>query len=437
MKKIKRLNFQLFLTIVALTVGSIIAFAIVLPTTSKYFIENKLLRDIYKSQENLLLGKEQNKEGHDVYHLLYSDFIKSIDLEKNEELLHQKLMYKDFFEEVKDKVEKENSTVSQYKYVQGDDVIYYVINKSYPKDILVSYKIDYSSQVISHQLFMNILVIAAVTMTIIFYIFYKWNKRLINNLKDIQNKLDYIGEGHLEKSIEVDDYTLEIEELMKSLETMRKKLYENEKVKQDMIHNISHDLKTPLAVIKNYAEGIIDGVYPYGSVEETAHVIYNQAERLEKKVQGLLYLNRLDYIKNQNEEYGKFAIGDLVKEVVEYMNDMDDSILMLVEVDDSTFVGDKEKWRVVIENLIDNSKRYAKSKIIVTAKDGELSVYNDGPHIEESIYGSIFNPFEVGKGGVTGLGLSIVKKTVKLYGYEVDFNNEEDFGVSFRVHGKE
>ena len=83
--------------------------------------------------------------------------------------------------------------------------------------------------------------------------------------------------------------------------------------------------------------------------------------------------------------------------------------------------------------MIDNAKRYAKSQITVEVKEGSLSIYNDGPPIEASMNGSLFKPFEVGKGGVTGLGLSIVKKTVELYQYEITFTNEIE-GVMFRIY---
>jgi two-component system sensor histidine kinase CssS len=281
---------------------------------------------------------------------------------------------------------------------------------------------------------MNILVIATITISIILIIFLKWNKRLINNLKDIQLKLDYIGEGNLKNTIEVDNYTVEFKEVMQSLETMRQKLYENEQVKQDMVHNISHDLKTPLAVIKNYAEGIIDGVYPYGTVEETAHVIYNQADRLQKRVQGLLYLNKLEYIRSQKEIHRKFNMRELVLEVVAYMQDREDIKQIETYLDISYFVGDIEKWRVVLENLIDNAKRYAQHQIIIKVENEKLTIYNDGAPIEECINGSLFKPFEVGRGGVTGLGLSIVKKTVELYNYDIDFVNEPKGGVTFTIY---
>ncbi|MGL5315037.1 MAG: sensor histidine kinase [Peptostreptococcaceae bacterium] len=433
MKRIKKLNFQLFLTITILIVGSIIAFAIVLPISSRYFIENKIYKSIEKSQENLLSNKTHMIDIEGVYHMYYPQLSISLEEENNEELLHQKIMYKGFFEAVKNNAKNSNNLKTKYKYTQGNEIIYYIIDKSDNDSILISYKIDHSTQVISHQLFMNILIIATIIMSIIFIIFFKWNNRLINNLKDIQEKLDLIGEGNLKSKIEGDKSTVEFEEVMNSLESMRKKLYENEQVKQGMIHNISHDLKTPLAVIKNYAEGIIDGVYPYGTVEETAHVIYDQADRLQNKVQGLLYLNRLEYIKSQNETYGTFNMSELVSEVVGYMQDRDDNIHIQTNLNKSYFYGDIEQWRVVLENLIDNAKRYVNKEIIINVEDDYISIYNDGTPIDDSLNGSLFKPFEVGKGGVTGLGLSIVKKTVELYGYDIHYKNELEGGVTFTI----
>ncbi|MEG1827867.1 MAG: HAMP domain-containing sensor histidine kinase, partial [Cellulosilyticaceae bacterium] len=180
-------------------------------------------------------------------------------------------------------------------------------------------------------------------------------------------------------------------------------------------------------------EGIIDEVYPYGTVEETAHVIYSQADRLQKKVQGLLYLNKLDYIKSQKETYDTFLLSELVTEIVVYMQEREEKEKMKVNVDESLFIGDREKWRIVIENLIDNAKRYAVHEISITIKDNTLSVYNDGPPIDRNMSGCLFNAFEVGQGGVTGLGLAIVKKTVELYNYTIDFENKAEGGVQFTI----
>lgn len=434
MKKITQLNHQLLLTVGIMVVGSIVAFGMILPMCMRYFFDNKTYSHIIQIQNQLDLEDIQRYNGYDgIYHILYSRINENIDPKVSEELFHQRLMYKDFFSEMDDKAIAEEQPIGMYKYLQGHEAIYYVINKTYDEDILISYKIETNHSMLSNQLFINVLLLIGITISIILIIFYKWSTRLINNLKDIQFKLDEIGEGNLKDPINTEHYTVEFQEVMTSLEGMRQKLYENEQVKQDMIHNISHDLKTPLSVIKNYAEGIIDAVYPYGTVEETAHVIYAQAERLQKRVQSLLYLNRLDYIKSQKEIPETFRMKDLVNEVVGYMQDKEDKLTIKVLVDESDFIGDIEKWRIVLENLIDNAKRYASHQIMIKVEDEKISIYNDGPPIEEIINGSLFKPFEVGKGGVTGLGLSIVKKTVELYQYNIEFVNE-DKGVTFIIY---
>ncbi|MGL4345818.1 MAG: sensor histidine kinase [Cellulosilyticaceae bacterium] len=433
MKKIARLNQQLLVTVGIIIIGSIMVFGMILPMIMKIFFDNTIYSQIIAIQNQLDIESIQQYDGYDnIYHILYSRMDESIDVEISEELLHHRLMYKDFFLEIDEKVRAQQEPVGMYQHTQGYETIYWVINKTCEEDILISYKIEVSDSIFANGLLSKLLVLIGITLGIILVIFYKWSNRLINNLKDIQLKLDEIGEGHLETPINSDHYTIEFQEVMVSLEQMRHKLYTNDQVKKDMIHNISHDLKTPLAVIKNYAEGIIDGVHPYGSVEETACVIYSQAERLQKRVQSLLYLNRLEYIKGQNQQASVFEMRPLLLEVVAYMKACEGEDCIQMAVDESEFVGDIEKWRIVLENLIDNAKRYANQEIRIVVKEGVLSIYNDGEAIEETTDRSLFEAFEVGKGGVTGLGLAIAKKTVELYGYHIVFVNEKQ-GVTFVI----
>lgn len=434
MKNIAKLNSRLFLIFLMIIVGCIIAFCVILPMSTSALVENKIYSRIIEYQKSIDINSvEKYSMEFGIYNVLYTELDETINTETNEEILHHKLMYKEFFQELKMHILETEETISTYKYAQENEKIFCVVNKSNKENVLISYKIDNSSHIYSHQVYANVCIIIVITLTIISLIFLKWSERLINNLKDIQHSLDRIGEGNLQEPIQITNYTEELQEVMHSLERMRQRLYENEQVKQGMIHNISHDLKTPLAVIKNYAEGIIDSVYPYGTVEETAHVIYNQADRLQKRVQGLLYLNRLDYIKSQKEIPDSFEMKALVLEVVEYMQDREDDKHIITELDESLFVGDIEKWRIVLENLIDNAKRYAEDEIIIKVIEGELGIYNNGQPIEDNLVGSLFKPFEVGQGGVTGLGLAIVKKTVELYGYSIKFVNAEEIGVTFSI----
>ena len=90
--------------------------------------------------------------------------------------------------------------------------------------------------------------------------------------------------------------------MAKALVEMKNEIDDQEKTKEEMIHNISHDLKTPIAIIKSYGESIRDGVYPYDTLDKSVDVIVENADRLSKKVQSLLFLNRLDFVMDQEKD---------------------------------------------------------------------------------------------------------------------------------------
>ena len=441
MKKQMKLNHQLLLTLVVLLGGSIIAFGIILPISIRFFVDRKTYETLLVEQDKLMeLGKYydiQYGRQNGVYHLVYSKNGTMSFNEIDSEVLHQRLMYNEFFDKLKSQIDKQEKMQETYKFQASQESIYYVIQKSEFGEGLVSYTIEANNQSLSHQLFMDTLFIIVVALTIILIIFFRWNNRFVKNLKEIQERLDLIGEGKITQPVELKEDVLEFQEVMIALEDMRKKLYENEQVKKKMIHNISHDLKTPIAVIKSYAESIMDGVYPYGTVEQTAQVIFDQASHLQKRVQGLLYLNRLEYIRSQDEVDDVFDMEELIREVASYMEPLENKPQIELYLTKQMYEGDIEKWRVVLENLIDNARRYARDKIVITLNQNQFQLFNDGEAIEEVQYGSIFEPFEVGKGGVTGLGLAIVKKTLMVYGYSITYKNEDEGGVTFTICKKE
>ena len=79
--------------------------------------------------------------------------------------------------------------------------------------------------------------------------------------------------------------------------------------------------------------------------------------------------------------------------------------------------------------------RYANTTIKITAKQGKLTLYNDGANIENDFLEGIFTPFRKGIKGEFGLGLSIVKKTLNIIGYDIVIKNEKA-GVSFIIKKK-
>ncbi len=76
--------------------------------------------------------------------------------------------------------------------------------------------------------------------------------------------------------------------------------------------------------------------------------------------------------------------------------------------EDVYFQGYRENLYTVIDNILDNAKRYAKTKIKIILRKDRLRIYNDGEAIDEQFLNSIFKPYEKGSKGEFGLGMSIV-----------------------------
>ena len=104
-----------------------------------------------------------------------------------------------------------------------------------------------------------------------------------------------------------------------------------------------------------------------------------------------------------------------------------------VEIDHKAkFVGTYEHWETILDNLLSNFMRYASTTIKITAKPNKLIIYNDGSNIDNDLLEGIFTPFRKGIKGEFGLGLSIVKKTLNIMGYNITIKNEKK-GVSFII----
>lgn len=255
-----------------------------------------------------------------------------------------------------------------------------------------------------------------------------WVLTLINPLKKIKNYIDNIKDR--KDSDLIMNREDEIGIVSKALVEMKEDLDKQESIKEEMIHNISHDLKTPIALIQTYAQSIKDDVYPYGDKDSSIDIILENADRLEHKVKSFLYLNRLDYLQGEDNEIGSFAIQDLIEKIVLQMDFMKPDLHLETELEDVQFDGDEEHWRVAIENIIENASRYAKSVIKITLKEDYLEIYNDGENIDESTLPYLFDPYVKGVKGQFGLGLSIVSKISSMFQYSVTAKNH-DVGVSF------
>lgn len=251
-------------------------------------------------------------------------------------------------------------------------------------------------------------------------------KLIKNYIDDIKN--DKESELHIQREDEIGV-------LSSSLIEMKEEIDRQNEIKEEMIHNISHDLKTPIALIQTYAQSIKDDIYPYGDKDSSVDVILENTDRLEKKVKSLLYLNRLDYISGQIGDE-TCSMKELIEHIVFQLTAMHSQIEIITDLQDSSFKGKDDYWRICIENIIENAARYVHHEIKIILKDQYLEIFNDGEPIDNSNPESLFQPYEIGHKGQFGLGLSIVYKTVTMYGYKVEAVNRVN-GVSFIIQKKD
>lgn len=273
--------------------------------------------------------------------------------------------------------------------------------------------------------------VTVLAFSVILLIMIAWVFSIIHPLNQIKSYIEQIKQGkEVELYLNRED---EIGEVATALVTLKDELTKQEKTKEEMIHNISHDLKTPIATIKSYSESIKDGIYPYGSLEGSVDVILDNAQRLEDKVHSLLYLNRVEYLLTSDCEGVVTNMKEVVEQVVLNSAVLRSEIRVITEVEEVFFDGLLEAWRVCIENIMENAFRYAKTYIKITVTEDDLRIYNDGPKMPEDRIESLFRPYEKGEGGRFGLGLSIVSKVTKANKYLVKGYNTED-GVCFRIY---
>lgn len=335
-------------------------------------------------------------------------------------------------EQSKDMGSKENIKKGTYETTRGK--YYYrmqhlnlddgpVILASFATD---DYAIDLRSSLVDSTFDLTILAFFVILLILLLWVY-----SIIHPLNQIKYYIEQVKMGkEVELHINRED---EIGEVAKELVTLKDELQKQEKAKEEMIHNISHDLKTPIATIKSYAESIKDGIYPYETLEKTTDVIIENAQRLEDKVHNLLYLNRVEYLLTSDSEGVVTNMKEVVEEVVLNSAVLRPEIEVITDVEEVFFDGLLEAWRVAIENIMENAFRYAETYIKIQVRENDLRISNDGPHMDESRVRTLFRPFEKGTGGRFGLGLSIVAKVVKANNYKVRGYNTED-GVCFQIY---
>lgn len=242
--------------------------------------------------------------------------------------------------------------------------------------------------------------------------------------------------GDLGKSINILSRSLKqkIDTLEDEIEFERRQ----EQIRREFVADVSHELKTPLGVIKSYSEGIMDGISK-DKADYYLEVILEEVDKMNGLVLDMLELSNLESGEqrlNKSHINMKRMISNLLRGFDHIMTDM----TVHIDLEDTMMDVDVYKMELVINNLLSNAFRYVNhEKIInITLQNRELIIENSYETIDDLELQKIWDRFyrlEKSRSrsfGGNGLGLAIVKKTLDLHGLEYSIENSP-IGYLFKI----
>jgi two-component system phosphate regulon sensor histidine kinase PhoR len=225
------------------------------------------------------------------------------------------------------------------------------------------------------------------------------------------------------------------------------RLKELEKIRRDFVANVSHELRTPLTTIKGYAETLLEGALKEEVASHFVQVIKRHSDRLEKIVEDLLILSRIES-KEFQLKMESLSVSELIGDVLDFIKEPLNKKKISVSVDEipptRLVFGDRQYLEQIFSNILDNAIKYGheRGRIVISAterdqREVEISVKDDGIGIPKEDLFRVFERFyRVDKGrsrelGGTGLGLSIVKHIVQAHGGRIWVESQLGEGSTF------
>ncbi|HPG85330.1 MAG TPA: HAMP domain-containing sensor histidine kinase [Spirochaetales bacterium] len=261
-----------------------------------------------------------------------------------------------------------------------------------------------------------------------------------------------IAAGELERNVEVRGSN-EITSLASSLNAMRLALKDDLARRSRFIMGVTHDLKTPLALIKGYAEAIGDGMDDGADTRERyVGIIGSKVDQLAGMIDDLIDFVRVDS-GEWRERLERAPLAPFLRGLCRRLEE--DAVLLgrraessIALPDDLAVPFDERLITRALENIVNNALRYTEPGGLVRvaawlergADGGDrvaIEVSDDGPGIGEGELPLIFDPFYRGSGSRReqgmGLGLSVVKGVVESHGWELSVRSRPGEGSAFRI----
>jgi len=271
------------------------------------------------------------------------------------------------------------------------------------------------------------------------------SSKITEPITKITKKAKKLGSGDTEVIFE-ESGIKEIDELSEALTQAQMEMVKTDELRRDLMANVSHDLKTPLTMIKAYAEMIRDISYKdHDKMNEHLGIIVDETDRLTVLVNDILDLSRMQS-NADTLSIETFDLADNIKTIVNRYQIIKETekYIINVEMPESIKIkADKKKINQVIYNLINNAINYTGEDKTVTVRVTKhkkyylVEIIDTGKGIKESEIPYIWNKYYKNDKNhqrnvvSTGLGLSIVKEILELHGYEYGVKSVLKKGSTF------
>jgi two-component system, OmpR family, sensor histidine kinase BaeS len=272
------------------------------------------------------------------------------------------------------------------------------------------------------------------------------SRRIVRPLLDIRKTVEQLARGDYEARVNVEGED-ELASLAKQMNRLAQSLSYYQSSRREFLSHVAHELRTPLTYVKGYASLLQKPNLDPEKSQKLIKIIREQSHRLERIVDDLVTLSRLD--EGQLELHREKAdMGSLLQKVTEEMRPRAEElgIKLNLEIKQSAelFI-DMYRFQQIIMNLVDNALRYSKNKGTVTVtlakgrKDVIIEIIDQGIGIPPHDLNQIWERFyrveksRSRKYGGSGLGLSIVKHLVELHGGTIDVRSTLGKGTTFII----
>jgi len=301
----------------------------------------------------------------------------------------------------------------------------------------------YTAELAQQNLFWQTLLLVPMTLAVAGVFTYLFGRPI----RAIDRAISELGRGTFSRPIAIRG-PADLERLAAQLEWLRVRLLDLAQEKNRFLRHMSHELKTPLANIREGTELLMDGAVGelQSAQREVTGILRENGMKLQRLIENLLSFSAWQ-AKRAGLEVSEFKLRPLIKSVLEnqQLTLVAQRVRLDVQIEDLTPLADRGKVRLILDNLLSNAVKFTpRGGTISMHARGErehlvLDVMDSGPGIPADERSRIFEAFYQGKtpqGGHvkgTGIGLSVVTEFVNAHGGAIEILESPTGGAHFRV----